>query len=335
MIDKNARVVITGANGFVARALIHRLSEIGCEIRCVARSKKRARALASNYNASLTIADICNEQAMEAAFSDATHVFHLAAAFRNPRLEATEYRRVNLKGTQTVARLAARQRTLERLVHVSTTDIYGELNQIPADEESTCEPQNAYERSKLEGEKWLSGFAREKDLPHTIIRPCTIYGPGDGRLLRFFRMIDRPTTPMPGTANNHHQLAHIDDLTTVLIECATHADALNNTFIYGDQQALTLREINSCIGVHSGRGDNLKLLPVKPTQWLVKSGEYVAQKLNLTLPIHPEEMRFFTEKRVFCTEKIQDALQLRLRWDTNPKAGLIATYDWYKEQQWL
>lgn len=335
MINARSRVLITGANGFVARSLIHRLGDVGCEIRAIARSKKRARALALNYNANLTLADICNEQAMEAAFNDVTHVFHLAAAFRNPRLNPEDFHRVNVNGTQTVARLAARQPSLERFVHLSTTDVYGTLDEVPADEETACNPQNAYEQSKLDGEDWVREFAHEKGMPHTIIRPCTIYGPGDRRLLKLFRLIDRSITPIPGTANNHHQLAHVDDLTSVLIECATHPSSLGNTFIYGDQQALTIREINTCIKEHSGRANNLRTLPLKPTEWLVKATEYVGQKLNLTLPVSQQEMRFFSERRLFSTEKIQAALQLRLRWDSNPQAGLIDTFDWYKKQQWL
>jgi len=335
MIDANARVIVTGANGFVARSLIHRLSDVGCEIRAIARSKKRARALATNYNATLALADICNEQAMEAAFNGATHVFHLAAAFRDPRLVESEYHRVNVTGTKTVARLAARQPSLERFVHVSTADVHGPLNSLPANEQSPCNPVNAHERTKLEGEQWLTAFASEKGLPITVVRPCTLYGPGDRRLLKLFRLIELPVTPMPGDGNNPHQLAHIDDLTTVLIAGATHPSALNQTFIYGDQQALTLREINNCIRDHRGRDNKLRTLPVKPVEWAAKSYEYMTQKLNLTSPVHPQDIAFFTDKRVFSTQKIQDALRLRLSYDSNPKAGLAATYDWYKDQQWL
>ena len=133
MIDAKARVVVTGANGFLGRALIHRLSDIGCEVRAVARSKRRARAFAANYNAKLTLTDICNEQAMEGAFSEATHIFHLAAAFRDPRISDSEFQRVNVNGTKTVARLAARQPELARFVHVSAADVHGPSMGLPAD----------------------------------------------------------------------------------------------------------------------------------------------------------------------------------------------------------
>ena len=335
MIDAKARVVVTGANGFVGRALIHRLSEIGCEVRAVARSKRRARAFAANYNAKLTLADICNEQAMEGAFNDATHVFHLAAAFRNPGISDSEFQRVNVTGTKTVARLAARQPDLERFVHVSAADVHGPSIGLPADELTPCNPSTAYERTKLAGENWLASFAAEKNLPHAIIRPCTIYGPGDRRMLRLFRLINFPITIIPGAANNHRQLAHVEDLTQVLLTSATHPDALNQTFIYGDQQALTLREINSCISRHSGRRNKLKVVPLKPAEWLAKTSEYVSEKLNVDSPISVRDLAFFNERRVFSTQKIDAAFELRLNWNSNPQAGLVATYDWYKEQQWL
>ena len=80
-----------------------------------------------------------------------------------------------------------------RFVHCSSVGVYGDIKNPPADEESECQPDVAYEKSKLAGEKAVLGYAQESGYELTVVRPAWVYGPQCPRTLKLFRTIKKGT----------------------------------------------------------------------------------------------------------------------------------------------
>ena len=179
-----ARVLVTGATGFIGRHLVDALFGYGAHVGIVARTVSRQHLLPWNPKTdalvSLFEADICDYRALETAFiwADGGTVFHLAAknSVDNSYRETEEYFRVNLEGTKRVADLA--QRYGNRLVHLSTSEIYGRQDTFPISETAAPDPRSPYAASKLAGEALVRSYIKSFALDAVVLRPFNVFGPG-------------------------------------------------------------------------------------------------------------------------------------------------------------
>jgi nucleoside-diphosphate-sugar epimerase len=183
--------VVTGAAGFLGKALVWRLLAEGDVVRAIVlKGDPLVDELrnASHQGATLEVVegDVTDYGSIQTAFRKATRVFHTAAVVHAWASWET-YRRVNVGGTRNVAR-AVMEHGVPRLVAVSTSDVFG----IPRggermDESSALRPwSEPYPDSKIEAEIWLWQFRAETGLPLSVIYPCWIYGPGDRALFPSF-----------------------------------------------------------------------------------------------------------------------------------------------------
>jgi nucleoside-diphosphate-sugar epimerase len=176
--------VVTGAAGFVGRAIVRRLLAEGNVVRAIVlRDDPQAEALLCTHSAPGAVeiipADVTDYESIAPAFAGAARVFHTAALVHAwaPR---AQFDAVNVGGTRNAAR-AAFAHGVDRFVHISTTDVFG----IPKrdevlDETSPFRPWNEpYADSKIEAERWLWQLHRSGRLPLTVIYPGWVYGPGD------------------------------------------------------------------------------------------------------------------------------------------------------------
>jgi len=97
-------------------------------------------------------------------------------------------------------------------VHCSTVGVLGHVATPPADETTPYSPGDPYQRTKCEAEVLALTYARERGVPVTVARPTAIYGPGDRRLLKMFRMIANRTFVMLGKGDIYYHMVYIDDL---------------------------------------------------------------------------------------------------------------------------
>ncbi len=166
--------LVTGASGFLGAALVHKLVQQGAQVRVFARPSSDLRHLAGlsleTANGSLTDAG-----ALQAAVSGCTHIFHCAACSTDWAPWHT-YVDANVTGTQNLLAAAHKSHTLQRFVHVSTTDVYGYPLRAGDEAQPLVETDLPYNRTKVQGERavWAAAAA---GLPVTVVRPATIYGP--------------------------------------------------------------------------------------------------------------------------------------------------------------
>ncbi len=239
-----------------------------------------------------------------------------------------------MESTQLLARAALKNSDFKRFVHVSTVGVHGHIETPPANETYPFSPGDIYQQTKAEAELWLREFASQNKLPFTVIRPAAIYGPGDRRLLKVFKMATWPVFPVLGRTNGQlYHLIHVEDLAGIFIQAALHPNAQGEVFIGGDPSALALADIVKIIRTELGRKSRMIRIPAWPFFWLAALCETVCKPFGIAPPIYKRRVAFFTKDRSFDTSKLRNRLNFQYQWTT--EQGLRATTKWYRDNGWL
>lgn len=179
------RVLVTGAGGFIASHLVEELARRGAQVRAFVRYNSRGdpgllRMLPKKLFGKLdmTAGDLRDLPAVTAAMRDVDTVFHLGALIAIPYsyVHPAEVVESNVMGTLNVL-LAGRETDVERIVHTSTSEVYGTALRVPIDEEHPLQGQSPYSASKIGADKIAESFYRSFDLPVVTVRPFNTYGP--------------------------------------------------------------------------------------------------------------------------------------------------------------
>ncbi|MHB8845083.1 MAG: UDP-glucose 4-epimerase family protein [Nitrospirota bacterium] len=258
-------ILVTGANGFIGRALCQRLIADGCQVRGGVRSADRAARLPEGLDP-VRIGEIGPDTDWSDALRGVGTVVHLAA--RVHRADdgrdgsSEQYRLVNLAGTERLARQAAAL-GVRRIVFLSTVKVHGEESAVPYDENAPCMPQDPYGISKLETENVLRTIAGESGLEVVILRPPLVYGAGaKANILKLVSFIQRGV-PLPlASVNNRRSLLYLGNLTDAIVTCATKAQAAGKTFLVSDGEDVSTPELIRRIAHAMGRPARLVPFPV-------------------------------------------------------------------------
>ena len=327
-----AAVLVTGATGFTGARLARQLVEQGCIVRAIARHTANAGAL-QDVPIQWVRGDVYDPAVVRAAAAGVQYIFHVAAAYRVSGLPDDEYRRVHVTSTELLAEAARQQPDFQRFVHVSTVGVHGHVEQPPASEESPFQPGDIYQRTKAEAELWLREFARGKGLPYAVIRPAAIYGPGDRRLLKIFKLAIQPFFILLGHSAGLYHLIHVEDLVQGLLLAATHPAAQGEAFICGNPAAVTQERMGRIIAGALGRTCRVVRLPAWPVFLAADLCEAVCKPLHIAPPLYRRRVAFFTKDRSFDTRKIREKLGFQPRY--TDEEGLTQTARWYREHGWL
>ncbi len=325
-------VLVTGATGFTGARLVRKLVQAGLRVSAIARASSHLQPLA-DLDIRWFRGDVYDPATVTAAMQGIAYVFHLAAAYREAKYADEMYRRVHLDSTQLLAQAALKNPTFQRFVHISTVGVMGHITRPPADEEAPLNPGDIYQATKAEAEQWLREFGARQGLPFSIIRPAAIYGPGDTRLLKFFRMASRRRLILLGHGQGLYHLVHVDDLSDILMLAAVHPAAQNEVFIAGNPECITLEHIAQIVADELGNRFSIMRLPAGPFFLAADICEWACQKIGVEPPIHRRRLAFFTKDRSFNTRKLRERLGYQMRYSN--ESGLIATTRWYCEHGWL
>lgn len=181
----NKKVLITGAGGFIGSHLTEKLLRLGCNVTIFVKYDKGVstgliatlpRELRENIN--IIAGDVRDPDAIRNATKDIDVIFHLAAivsipySYVNPR-EVVE---TNVLGTMNVL-IAGKENNVEKIVHTSTSEVYGTAQYVPIDENHPLQGQSPYSASKIGADKIAESFYRSFEVPVATIRPFNQYGP--------------------------------------------------------------------------------------------------------------------------------------------------------------
>lgn len=266
-------VAVSGANGFLGSAIVDRLR----------RDRQKVHVLVRNTNSvnrklvGSDVTSLLEPAAWQSALKECSVFIHCAARAHITSGPAKgslpEFRKVNVDLTLELARQAA-VAGVRRFVFVSSIGVNGRASHDrPFTPEDTENPHTPYALSKFEAEQGLHGIASETGLEIVIVRPPLVYGPNaPGNFGALTRIVRRGwPLPLGAVTQNRRSLVARDNLVDLLVTCADHAAAANQTFLVSDGEDLSTADLLRRLGRAMGRP--ARLWPV-PTAWL-RAGAYV------------------------------------------------------------
>lgn len=179
------KVIVTGAGGFIGSHLVEELVRRGYDVRAFVRYNGRNSwghlEMADKQilaNVEVLSGDIGDPFFVESALKDIDTVFHLAALIAIPYsyLAPQDFVRTNVFGTLNILE-ASRKNNVERLVHTSTSEVYGTAQYVPIDEQHPLQAQSPYAATKVSADKLVESYYLTYNLPAVIVRPFNTYGP--------------------------------------------------------------------------------------------------------------------------------------------------------------
>jgi nucleoside-diphosphate-sugar epimerase len=330
-MDSKMNILITGGTGFIGSRLALRCIDAGHGVRTYgqvntdAESSNAAELKAAGVN--VTLASILDPAAVAEALKGVDVVFHLAAAQHEANIVDQVFWDVNVEGTKTLLEESIRA-GVGRFVHGSTIGVYGSALDGIISETSPCRPDNIYGVTKYEGEKAVKKY--NDRLSTVIIRISETYGPGDRRLLKLFKGINKGKFPLIGSGDNIHHLIFVDDLIDGFL-LAAHTDSIRGeTFVLAGKEPLTTTEMVKTVASVIGKPDKFLKLPILPFMMAALLMEKVLSPMGIQPPLHRRRMDFFKKSYLFAQKKSQDDLKFTPK--TPFKNGALETANWYRNQ---
>jgi NAD dependent epimerase/dehydratase len=183
MTWQNKRVLVTGAGGFIGSHLVERLVELGASVRALIHYNALGSWGWLDYSPhreriEVIMGDLTDRDLVFQAARNVEIVFHLGALIAIPYSyqAPSSYVRTNIEGTLNIL-LAARDLKVGRLVHTSTSEVYGTARYVPIDENHPLQGQSPYSATKIAADKLAEAFHCSYGVPVVIVRPFNTYGP--------------------------------------------------------------------------------------------------------------------------------------------------------------
>ncbi|HEX3433350.1 MAG TPA: aminotransferase class III-fold pyridoxal phosphate-dependent enzyme [Solirubrobacteraceae bacterium] len=243
--------LVTGASGFIGGRLTRRLLQEGRSVRCLVRESSDVSQL-RDLDVEIAVGDLTSPPSLARAVQGCRYVLHCGALVSDWATKQ-EITAANVDGTRNLLD-ACVGASVERLVHFSTTDVYGHPGSASVEESQTgARFSNWYSQTKREAEAEVRRVQSEQPLEIVILRPATVYGPGSkevvGEIARAMRgrnmlLVDR--------GRSVAGLCYVDNLMDATLLALAHEDAPGHAFNVSDGLGVTWREFTD--GLADGLG---------------------------------------------------------------------------------
>ncbi len=309
------RALVTGGNGYFGRLLVARLVQRGDPVRVFDIDTDGA----GGPGIDVVAGDIRDPARVRAAVDGIDVVYHNVAQVPLAR-DAHLLRSVNVDGT-TVLLDACTAAGVAKVVHTSSSAVFGVPESNPVLPATVPKPAEAYGHAKLAAE-WACLRAAAGGLDVSIVRPRTILG--HGRLGIFgvlFEWIADGADPIVlGDGTNRYQFIHADDLAEVCMLAAGRPGPA--VFNAGTDRFGTMHEALAHLCAHAGTGARVRRLPARPAEVAMRT----SAALHLT-PFAPYHWLMYARSMWFDTDHVRDGLGWAPRWSTDEM--LAQSYDWF------
>lgn len=248
------KVLVTGAGGFIGSRLVNTMVDAGADVRAFVRYNSRGdagmlRLLVPKAAEAVEIiaGDLRDEDAVRAAVKGCRVVFHLGALISIPYSykHPAEVVSTNIMGTLNVL-LASRDLGVERLVHTSTSEVYGTARVAPISESHPLQGQSPYSASKIGADKLAESFYCAYDLPVITVRPFNTYGPGQsGRAVIptiITQALSREVIQL-GNLESTRDFTYVDDTVSGFLRAAESEINPGEVFNLGTGEEIAIGEL--------------------------------------------------------------------------------------------
>jgi dihydroflavonol-4-reductase len=245
-------VFITGATGFIGTHLVERLAQTGHELYCLVRKMSQVSRL-KELGVTLITGDVTDKASLLESMRGCDWVINLANIYSFWEPNKQIYTDVNVEGTRNVME-AALETGISKVVHVSTSVVYGRPADDPFTEESAVGPVrfSEYARTKYEGELVAWELHGKRGLPLVMIYPASVLGPGDPKASgRYIQDLIRRRLPTTVFEDSILTFVHVRDVAEAIVRAAEKKNNIGEKYLVGKHQ-FSFREVNQMISEISG-----------------------------------------------------------------------------------
>jgi NAD dependent epimerase/dehydratase len=252
-------VLVTGAGGFIGGHLVERLVRDGARVRGFHRYNSRDDRGTLDWidpavleEVDVHTGDLRDIESVARAVRGTEVVFHLGAqvavpySFANPR----DFVETNVLGSMNVAR-AVLDAGVQRMVHTSTSEVYGTAVVVPIDESHPLQAQSPYAASKIGADKIVESFCRTYDLPAVVLRPFNTFGPRQSARAVvptiITQLLQGPRVKL-GSVDPRRDLTFVHDTVAGFLAAAVADAAVGRTVQLGTGEAPSIGEIVELVG---------------------------------------------------------------------------------------
>ena len=246
------KVFVTGGTGFIGSNVIERLAQDGHELRCLVRKTSDVRLL-QEVGATLITGDVTDKASMLEGMEGCDWVANLASIYEFWVANRQIYTDINVHGTRNVMECAL-EAGVSKVVHVSSSVIYGKPADCPFAEESPVGPIrfSEYAQSKYDGDLIAWELHEHKGLPLTMIYPAPVLGPGDPKASgQYIRNLIRRRMPVRAFPDSILTWVHVRDVAETIVRALEKEDNVGEKYLAGKHQ-LSLQEMTEMVGDISG-----------------------------------------------------------------------------------
>jgi len=328
-MSENRLAAVTGATGFIGSHLTKSLLAGGWSVRALVRDPAKARHL-GEQGVELFPGDLENPGGLDGFFAGADSAFHCGAAIHAAGTDAKSYARINAEGTARIARAAAGT-GLKKFIALSSIAAIGIRPGGMIDENFPCQPAFAYGESKLQAEKELLGAHRDSGLPAVILRPPTVYGPGERyNFLTLCRAIKNGPFLVIGNGANRIDFLAVGHLVEAMI-LAAEAGRPGEIYLVADARPRPfLDTVNVLSTLLNGRPYSGLRLPKAAALLAAAPLELLARCTNADVPLSFGRIRTMTSDFCFDLSKIRRELQYHPADDFQER--MAETIAWYRSE---
>jgi dihydroflavonol-4-reductase len=331
---QDQRLLVTGASGFIGSRLalhLHR-SKVdavftGRDANDVERARVRELEAAG---VAIQLGDLREPRFAAHVMAGRTAVIHLAAAQHEVQMSDEHFRSVNVAATRLLLE-AARAARVHRFVYGSTMGIHGSSENGAISEESEPRPLNIYTQTKLAAEGIVHEFSEH--LETTIVRIVETYGPGDLRLLKLFKAIERGRFAMIGRGDNLRQPIYVDDLIRLLLAAVAQPAAAGETILLPGNELMTTHEMVAHIAAVLDKAPPRWHVPIWPVLGAAVASSALLRPFGIRSPLQPRSLDFFRKSFEFSTNKARRILGVEptIRFID----GARTTLQWYRAHGYM
>jgi dTDP-glucose 4,6-dehydratase len=251
-------ILVTGAGGFIGSHLVERLVKIGGAVRCFVRYNSRSEwgfidILPTQIRERIEVipGDLKDADSARHAVEDVDVIFHLGALVSIPYsyIHPRETIETNMIGTLNIL-TAAKDANVEKIVHASTSEVYGTARYVPMDENHPLQAQSPYAASKIGADKVAESFYLSYGLPITIFRPFNTYGPRQSARAVIPTIITQALTKQKVFLGNLYptrDFTYVDDTVNGFVLAAKSPQSVGETINIGSGVEISILELSEKI----------------------------------------------------------------------------------------
>jgi dTDP-glucose 4,6-dehydratase len=268
------KVLVTGAGGFIGSHLVERLLAAGADVRALVRYTSRPQAgfldsldPSARDAVEIVRGDLRDADAVLQATEGRATIFHLGALIGIPYsyVHPVETAETNVNGTLNVL-VAARRHGVDRVVHTSSSEVYGTARYTPMDEAHPLQGQSPYSASKIGSDMLAESFNLSFGTPVTILRPFNTYGPRQSARAVIPTVFSQALAGRPvklGNLTPLRDFTYVSDTVEGFLKSATEDGAVGRTINLGTSTEISIGDLVTKIGEIVGREISVASDPIR------------------------------------------------------------------------